>query len=755
MARVVRDALAEAPEICEPIRDPAVIERHRELVSVLMAKVIPPASWDQDYAAAIPPFHMRPFYATSPFRRALMSADGFLAGQLNLSDDAFAMGRIIKAYDAILRRFYGLELGFDYPVIATAVEPESGLARHFRLQFDPRFIEVRVRGELPRLGPEARRRLLEHRTDPAVLMEVLPPDRFVFTGLGLLKATDTTDQEVLSMLKRELIDKESIVSTVRFQGLQEQLRTLLRTPDLRLGLAALEGDQVYMLNYGCRLEHSCIFADSTHHRRADFADSIYARAVVQGQPLIVDDLAAYGARTPVEDALIDMGIRNVLVAPLYYQDQVIGTLDLGSPNPGDLTAMSALRLREVLPLFSMAVRRSLAELESRIQAVIKERCTNIHPSVEWRFRQAVLKTVERRTDAAPAEMEPIVFKDVYPLYAIADIRGSSMQRNLAIQADLTDHLRLALDVVDRAREARSLPILDELRHRLGRSLREVEATLNSGDEAGVLTLLRHEVEPLLAHLAGFGPAVRERVEAYRASLDPAIGTVYRQRKAYEAGVTLIADTVSAYIDAEEAMAQAMFPHYFEKQRTDGVDYGIYVGASLLESGEFDPLYLRNLRLWQLLVACGIARATEALRGRLAVPLETTHLVLVQHAPLSIRFRFDEKRFDVDGAYNVRYEVIKKRIDKARIRGTDERLTQPGRIAIVYSHPDEAREYRQYIDYLQASGHLTPEVEEFELEELQGVHGLRALRVGVDLTAGRTGPSPAAREAAAAVRALAP
>ena len=60
MVRVVRDALARAPELLEPIRDLAMIERHRELVDVLMAKVIPPVSWEQDYATAVPPFHLRP-----------------------------------------------------------------------------------------------------------------------------------------------------------------------------------------------------------------------------------------------------------------------------------------------------------------------------------------------------------------------------------------------------------------------------------------------------------------------------------------------------------------------------------------------------------------------------------------------------------------------------------------------------------------------------------------------------------------------
>jgi hypothetical protein len=105
-------------------------------------------------------------------------------------------------------------------------------------------------------------------------------------------------------------------------------------------------------------------------------------------------------------------------------------------------------------------------------------------------------------------------------------------------------------------------------------------------------------------------------------------------------------------------------------------------------------------------------------------------VLVQHAPLSIRFRFDEKRFDVDGAYDIRYEIVKKRIDKALIKGTSERATQPGRIVIVYGQPAEAQEYRGYLEYLRHLGYIAGETEELELEELQGVHGLRALRVTV-------------------------
>jgi len=201
---------------------------------------------------------------------------------------------------------------------------------------------------------------------------------------------------------------------------------------------------------------------------------------------------------------------------------------------------------------------------------------------------------------------------------------------------------------------------------------------------------------------------------------------------FEESVTRIAESISSYLDLEEDAAQAIFPHYFEKQKTDGVDYQIYVGPALLEDGRVDPLSLRNLRLWQLMVTCGIAVRAHRLRDRLPIPLETTHLILVQHAPLSIRFRFDEKRFDVDGAYNIRYEIVKKRIDKAVVEGTSERVTQPGTVAIVYNQPAEALEYKAYVDYLQNLGYLTGGVESLELGELQGVQGLRALRVQIAL-----------------------
>lgn len=736
---LVREKARAAPELAEVIDDLSVIEKHRAFVDLMMSALFPPAFWEQEYGAALFPFELRAFYATPPFRRSLMNADGTLQGRANFLQEhsveqTLAAARLLLAYELILERTYGIEIGGDIPIIFTTADPATGLDQHFRLQLDWRFVDVGLVGPKPPLPDAVRQRLQAGTIDADLLREILPPDRFVLRGFMIVKAVDVTDQEVLSSLKRDLIDKDSIVSSSHFQGLQAKLRTFFRRPDLGLGLAAVEGDRVLVLNDASRHEQACIFADSAHHTTSEFKGSLYERAVVQDRPIVIDDLRTYPDRTPIEEELIQNGIRNFVCAPLHYQDKVIGTLELVSARVGDLNATHLPKLQEVLPLFSMAVQRSVEELNSRIQTVINEQCTAIHPTVEWRFRKAVLNSFERQRGTATAvtELEPIVFEGVYPLYGLADIRGSSTQRGEAIQADLLAQLRLAQAVVQAATEVQFLPALDELAYRIDHRTAQIERTLNSSDEIGIIAFLRTEVESLLDHLGTFGPGVRDRIAAYRAGLDARLGTVYHRRRLFEDSVTGIAESISSYLDLEQPAAQRMFPHYFEKQKTDGVDYQMYVGAGLVENGRVDPLCLKNLRLWQLMVTCGIAVRAHQLRDRLPIPLETTHLILVQHAPLSIRFRFDEKRFDVDGAYDIRYEIVKKRIDKAVVQGTAERVTQPGKVAIVYTQPGEALEYRAYIEYLQSIGYLTGSVEQLELGELQGVQGLRALRVQVAL-----------------------
>jgi len=246
----------------------------------------------------------------------------------------------------------------------------------------------------------------------------------------------------------------------------------------------------------------------------------------------------------------------------------------------------------------------------------------------------------------------------------------------------------------------------------------------------MLDFLQSSIEPLFKNIAKNCPEFTKISSAYWKELDSTLGVVYKRRRAFEQSLTMINEKMSSFLEKEQANAQEMYPHYFEKYVTDGVEYNLYVGGSLTENNEYDPLFLRNLRLWQLITMVNAARKVDKLKPQLPIPLDTTHLILIHSIPISIRFRMEEKKFDVDGAYNIRYEIIKKRIDKALIKDTDERLTQPGKIAIVYLNDRDAEEYLGYIEFLQSKKYLGKEVEKLVLEELQGVSGLKALRVTI-------------------------
>jgi len=80
-----------------------------------------------------------------------------------------------------------------------------------------------------------------------------------------------------------------------------------------------------------------------------------------------------------------------------------------------------------------------------------------------------------------------------------------------------------------------------------------------------------------------------------------------------------------------------------------------------EGGNLTRFHIQNLGLWQLSLAAGMARVTERVKPLLKGTLDTCYLILVNRTHLSIRFRYDEKRFDVDGAYDVHHKIIKSRI----------------------------------------------------------------------------------------------
>src|SRR5262245_28687621 len=128
---IIREKVRHAPELAGIIEDVSVVGNHLELVDLMMSAMFPPALWEQELGAALFPFQLRAFYATSAFRRSLMNDDGTLHGGVNLDEGRLGAAKLLLAYGLILERMYGIDLGVEIPVIFTSADATTALERHF------------------------------------------------------------------------------------------------------------------------------------------------------------------------------------------------------------------------------------------------------------------------------------------------------------------------------------------------------------------------------------------------------------------------------------------------------------------------------------------------------------------------------------------------------------------------------------------------------------------------------------------------
>lgn len=728
--------VSKYPELLEPIDDISILKEHPALVEVMMSTVFPATYSDtrELYAVSLP-FKYEYIFASSLFRMAFLDENG----QMKIRPTEIIGKKITNekreaAYRIILHKFYGFDFGGSTFSIQPFNDPSTGLTRYLELRIDPQFIDVKALRELPACDFGE----TKHKTTDVLkiphLQELLPLDMFEFEGIAIIHITDVTGREVINEIKNELLNIHSFVDAEVFNRLQLQMQNLLGLPDVKIGLTPF-----FKVN-----EHY-VFAEQYYknsillkfNRTAEGQSWLYNKV----DKLCKDHMQYMAFPNLTEDVIKDhpylqcvmeMGAKSMILTPLKSKGELIGVLVFISEKPGHLNYTHLSKIEPALPLFTLALEKSAEILDNEVDKVIKHQFTAVQSSVEWKFTEAALEYINKKQGNEDTKIGNIVFENVFPLYGAIDVRNSSTERNQAIQQDLLEQLTTAGTIVKKAQQLSNFPLLQEINYRIEKYIYTVSNVLFSGDEITIHNFLKGEIVQLFRHLKQVAPGVSEDIDNYFSSLDTHIDMLYRHRKEFEDSITMINNKLAKFMDEQQVLAQQIFPHYFERFVTDGVDFNIYIGQSITPTQTFDQFYLKNLKMWQLTTLTKAAQMTYQLEKQLSLPLHTTQLILAHSNPISISFRTDERKFDVDGAYNIRYEIIKKRIDKVRIENTNERLTQPGKLAIVYSQPNEAKEYAEYIEFLLNQGLLTGEVEHFELEELQGVSGLKALRVGINL-----------------------
>lgn len=729
LAAEILNRLEQAPALREPFSEPEDMVAHSDLIQLMILFVSPPALRDKQYLKVIKPFRTGHVYS-SPALDQLMDENKVVFHLGDEADMAYSAS-LIRAACYILNRFYDQELGIDPPMMISATKKGSGIPRYFRILTNFDFLDVVALKPLKPLSQEQIDHLLSNVYDTDLWLASLPPENFAFRGFIFCNLIDITKDEALSRLKHNLLKRDAIIDSANVKQLEHLLRTYFDLPQLRLGISALDFPRKYVVNHRYKIRFDFLADEIADLLSDSFEGSIYHRICKYREVLLIEDLEKVSTKTELEERLLRQGIRSILIAPLMNSaSRVIGFVELACPQAFELHSFIETQFKEITGLFRTAISRSREEIDNRIEAIIREEYTALHSSVEWRFTEAAFNLLERRERGETAMPERIVLKDVYPFYAQADIVNSSVQRNYGIQQDLIRNLELADALFGKVLSAVEFPLAQFVRSRVQKDLQALKHSFNSSDETRIVDFLHSEAHPLLRQFQQEQNEHGHRIDRYFRMLDPDLGIIYDKRKDYENSVTRINQVIGDFLDTKNDQVQQVLPHYYEKYKTDGVEYELYAGQSLLRHQRFTHIHLQNLRLWQLIHLCEVTRLANELRPELPVPLSTAQLIFAYTSPLDIQFRLDEKQFDVDGAYNVRYEILKKRIDKATVKGGSERLTQADKVAIVYLHDKDKQEYLNYLEYLVQEGIIESDIEEFLLDPVQGVQGLQALRIQV-------------------------
>ncbi|HYC29796.1 MAG TPA: hypothetical protein VEB42_13280 [Chitinophagaceae bacterium] len=727
------------PELMEPIIDASVFEKHAVLIDQIMTTVFPVTLSDkQDMFAVTLPFKYKVIFASSLFKKLFLGPDGhYIKIPSAETGQRLESQKFCGAYQLILDRLFKVKVDGTITSVHPYKCPDSGLDRYLELELDTRFIDVVPLMPLPELPQDISGTCMRV-TDICNfenLQQILPLEKFQFQGMVIARIKEVTEREVINKIKNSLLHIHSFSDKEVFMELQRQIRNLLGVDGVHTALKPF-----FKVNNHLVLSEMITSGGATKHD-----DNIPHQKKVEGYKQLVTWFRAHPQILRVDEIndeaiyryaflqmLYERGFKNAIICPMFSEEQeLLGILVLATFQPGVLTAEHVARIEPTVSLFTLAIQKSQENLDHQVDKVIKEQFTAVQDAVEWRFTEAALKYLTEKGQGKQTKIEPIHFEQVFPLYGAVDIRNSSVERNNAIQLDMLEQLAMAQKIVEQAKSISSFPLLDEIQFRLERYTHSVTNILFAEEELAIHHFLVEEMVQLFAHLQKIMPELTASVSEYMDSIESPVKMIYHHRRDYEDSITKINNEVAKLIDAEQHAAQEIYPHYFERFVTDGLDFNIYIGQSISPDKPFDSFYLKNLKIWQLTTLVKAAQLTHRLQEELPLPLQTTQLILAHSHPISISFRTAERKFDVDGAYNIRYEIIKKRIDKVHIKDTHERLTRPGTIAIVYSQPREAEEYTAYIEYLQEKGLLKEEIERYDLEELQGVVGLRGLRVTVN------------------------
>ena len=724
-AKQVIDIANKYPILTNGIKEEDELEKMAPQIDLILEDLFSTITSKNDIKTAAIPFY-NSYFKTSVRYDNILKAAGtdYKLELIDFDNDEF----YIMGCSIILQAYYGYNVDFKRPFYYK-IPDAKGILRSYRVLYNADFIEIKKTKKSKDISKQDLDLLLENFENIDIWKKMFKPESWIFKGFVIANMFDVTIDASISDFKNHLLSARVNEDEINNE-FENIFKTFFNINSLKIGFTNYNSEDKVFEKY----IYPSILLNNKQSQKKDQVLCNYSYEVLFNNKEIfnITNIDKYLKKNPnnvLLNNLHNQNIKSVILASLFHKGEVIGILEITSPNVNELNTINASKLKEMMPFMVDNIVRYKEKLANDFELIIQRECTSIHDSVHWKFLREAKNYYKRSLTEKEAIYNEIYFDNVYPLYGQVDIKGSSEARNIATKKDLKLQLNSVLELLNEVNNIESLLIYEQYTHRITSFLNELESHLLVDSEQQVVNFLEESIFPLFSHLRLKNQKFKDLLGDY-CSLDfTKSGFAYKHRKAYDDSVSIINKNMSFLLDTKQIEAQKVFPHYFERFKTDGVEHNLYIGDSITQNpDDFDMIYLYNLRLWQLQVMCEIENNFYATKNKLPLPLDVSSMILVFNNPISLRFRMDEKRFDVDGTYNARYEVFKKRVDKSYIKGTNERVTQPGKIAIIYSHLEDETEYLRYISFLQYKKQLDNDLEIVNVEDLQGVTGLKAIRV---------------------------
>lgn len=714
-------------ELKEGFQDVSLLEKNEELIRLLLADLFPTGLTHNEIKAASIPFSNITFNYTQRFKNILKDAGkNFEIEIRNIDDDEM----YIFCCCLILQNYFKKDIRTTIPLYFD-IPDKNGIMKHYKITVNSDYTEIfpTERAKIP--TDDILDMLLENMDDAKLWKKYFPSEAWILKGFTIISLVDCTSEVALSDLKSSMI-KIDLENLTPDENLIEIFKSYFEVPELNFGLMLFnKKDQ--------KLEKVPIYENVFTNHILDFWINTFDEEIRKttfnnlshnSKPIVisnVDNLDESIKQLSSFSILKNNNINSFMVIPIMQDNELLAIMEFTSPVAGSFNGLKLKKMEFFTDMMLFSLNRFSFEKNYQIEAIIQREYTSIHNSVVWKFRNEAEKYFTASLGKKIYTLKEISFKNLTPLFGVSDIRSSSEKRFNLMVEDLNQQIEwlkniLTLTNSDSEKFLLALEVFEN----------ELNHEIKADTEQRFQRLLRDEIHPFLQGKLEVRTSqeIKSMIQNYFALVLNQTDLFYNHRKDLDNSITLVNRKLADMLDENQDKAQQIFPHYYERFKSDGVEHNLYIGHTIAPDLHYTSKVVHKLRYWQLKTICKMEIEFQSFKKELPIHLDIASLIFVYNEKIDIRFRMDEKRFDVDGAYNSYYEIIKKRLDKAHVKDSSERITAPGKITIVYFGMENQKEYLEYIAKLQKKGILEHDIEFLKVEDLQGITGLLALRVSL-------------------------